>query len=153
MLKARGGDISLTLHTLDITSIINVDSLLVSPVFPPMAFFKDERDVIFNLKVPKIDFLLTNSSLRFEFPLFTNVYTYNTIEKRNELYIERIDGKMSLEIEPIFGKVRNSIRISQIEVLDFQPNPVDIDEGMMVPEAIQPYFGFLVDWIGDAINL
>lgn len=102
----------MTLHTLDITSIINVDSLLVSPVFPPMAFFKDERDVIFNLKVPKIDFLLTNSSLRFEFPLFTNVYTYNTIEKRNELYIERIDGKMSLEIEPIFGKVRNSIRIS-----------------------------------------
>lgn len=23
----------------------------------------------------------------------------------------------------------------------------------MIPEAIQPYFGFLTDWLGDAINL
>jgi hypothetical protein len=65
LLKARGGDFSLTLHTFDITSIINVNSLLLSPVFPPMADFTDDRDVIFNLKCPSVDFSFNGDNLRF----------------------------------------------------------------------------------------
>ena len=60
---------------------------------------------------------------------------------------------MTVEIYPVFGKIRNSIRIGKIEVTDFQPHPSDIAAGRLIPDAIEPYFGFLTEWIGDAINL
>ena len=40
-IQARGGDITVQLHSLSITSVIDVNSLLLSPIFPPMAFFPD----------------------------------------------------------------------------------------------------------------
>jgi hypothetical protein len=47
LIEARGGDIGIELHSIGITSVIDVNSLLLSPIFPKMAYFPDERDVIF----------------------------------------------------------------------------------------------------------
>lgn len=60
-----------------------------------MADFPYERDVIFDLKVPVIDFSFSGNNLRFDMNVFSNVYTHNANEKRDELYISRIDGKQS----------------------------------------------------------
>lgn len=58
-----------------------------------MADYSDNRDVIFNLKIPTIDFSFNENNLRFDMNVFSNVYTYNSIDRRDELYIDRIDGK------------------------------------------------------------
>lgn len=57
-----------------------------------MAGFSENRDVIFDVKIPTINFSLSGNNLRFDMNLFSNVYTYNSMEKRDELYIDRIDG-------------------------------------------------------------
>lgn len=60
---------------------------------------------------------------------------------------------MSLEIIPIFGPKRCSIRLGTIKVVEFKPNQTDIDSGRFRPEGIVNYFDFLTGWLGDAINL
>mgnify|MGYP000586739385 CR=1 FL=1 len=82
LLKEKGGYIGLTLHSLDITSIIDIDSLHLSPVFPKMASFEDNRDVIFNLKSPEVNFAFRDQNIRLEVSLFTDVATYNSIDRR-----------------------------------------------------------------------
>ena len=62
-------------------------------------------------------------------------------------------GKLSAQIFPIFGKVRNSIRIKEATIVNFEPRPSDVASGRIIPEAITGYFGFLADWLADAINL
>ena len=81
-IEARGGDISASLNLRDITSVININSILVSPVFPPMIEFPDERDVIFNVKIPTVDFSFNGNSLKFILKMFADVATYNTIDRR-----------------------------------------------------------------------
>ena len=62
-------------------------------IFPKFAEFQDNRDVIFNLKAPSIDFEFNNDKMRFIADLYSNVVTHNSIDKRDELYIQRADGK------------------------------------------------------------
>jgi len=80
------------MHTLGISSTIDVNSAYMGDVFPQMNKFPDDRDVIFDLKVPSINFTFNEDQLRFVADLYSNVVTHNTIEKRDELYIERVDG-------------------------------------------------------------
>ena len=60
---------------------------------------------------------------------------------------------MSVELIPIFGPKRCSIRLGKIKVEDFKPNQTDIDSGRFRREGIVKYFDFLTGWLGDAINL
>lgn len=62
-------------------------------------------------------------------------------------------GQVSLEIFPIFGSKKFSLRLGEAKVLEFKPNQADIDSGRIKPEAITKYFDFLTQWLGDAINL
>lgn len=58
-----------------------------------------------------------------------------------------------MELEPIFGAKRCSIRIAKTEVLEFTPKQGDIDAGRIRPEALTKYLDFLTEFLGgDAVN-
>ena len=40
-----------------------------------------------------------------------------------------------------------------ISVDSFSPDPTDVEAGLLVPQALEPYFPVLMDWIQDATNL
>jgi hypothetical protein len=50
---------------IDITSVVDIDSLGLSPVFPAMSLFTENRDVIFDVKVPEASFEFIENSLAF----------------------------------------------------------------------------------------
>jgi hypothetical protein len=58
-----------------------------------------------------------------------------------------------VEVTPVFGKKRFSVRLASVKALSFDPQKADIQEGRIVPEALTKYLGFLTEWVGDAINL
>ena len=92
LMKDHGGEFGLTLHTLGITSTIDVNSLLLSSIFPAMTKFPEDRDVIFDIKIPSLDFNFVEDKMKFSFSMFSNVVTHNPVDKRDELYLERADG-------------------------------------------------------------
>lgn len=51
---------------MDITSVIDIDSFALSPVFPPMAAFSESRDVVFKIKIQNIIFDFDGNSLIFK---------------------------------------------------------------------------------------
>lgn len=75
------------MHTMGISSTIDLNSAYLGAIFPKMNQFPDDRDVIFDLKVPSINFTFNENRLRFVLDIYSNVVTHNTIEKRDELYI------------------------------------------------------------------
>ena len=79
ILHDRGGYYGVNVHSMDISSIIDVNSLVMCSIFPNMAQFSDERDVIFGIKVSSVDFSLNNEKLRFILDLKLDVATHNTI--------------------------------------------------------------------------
>jgi len=54
---------------------------------------------------------------------------------------------------PIYGSKKCSLRIIDIQVLKFIPQQEDVTSGRFRPDGISRYFGFLTEWLGDAINL
>lgn len=61
VLQIRGG-VTLEIKTSAITNVIDIDSLALSPVFPPMARFPQSRDVVFSVSIPTVTFDLTGQS-------------------------------------------------------------------------------------------
>jgi len=45
------GEIAVSINTLSITSVIDINSQALSPLFPPMAWFKEVRDVVLDVKL------------------------------------------------------------------------------------------------------
>lgn len=66
VLKIRGG-VALEIKTSTITSVINIDSLAISPVFPPMAAFPEDKDVVFSISIPTVTFDLNGQSFSIKF--------------------------------------------------------------------------------------
>ena len=65
LLHSKGGEFSMTLHSSAISTTIDVNSLLLSPVFPKMGELQDDRDVIFDIKAPEVNFSFNGQNLRF----------------------------------------------------------------------------------------
>ena len=71
------------MHTMGISSTIDINSAYLGAVFPQMSKFPDDRDVIFNFKVPSINFGFNEGHLKFVIDIYTNVVTHNSIDKRD----------------------------------------------------------------------
>jgi hypothetical protein len=67
------------MHTMGIASTIDLNSAYLGNIFPLMNNFPDDRDVIFELKVPSLDFSFKDNRMRLIADIYTNVVTHNTI--------------------------------------------------------------------------
>lgn len=85
-------EIALSIHTLDITSVIDIDSLALSPVFPPMAYFKKPKDVILDVKISSINFEFVGNSLAFKGYGSLTVSTEEKGTQSKILYMDVVSG-------------------------------------------------------------
>jgi hypothetical protein len=76
-----------------ITSVIDIDSLALSPVFPPMAFYPQNRDVIFSVSVPTITFDLSGQDFLVKIRGQCVVSTQGKTDKERSLYMNPVSGK------------------------------------------------------------
>lgn len=50
--------INLEIISSQITSVVRIDTLALSPVFPPMAFLEEKKDVVFDVQIPSVELSL-----------------------------------------------------------------------------------------------
>jgi hypothetical protein len=90
------GEIFVEFESSTITSVLNIDSLALSPVFPPMAFYPQNRDVVFSVKIPTLTFDFIGQNIQIKFRGQCGVSTQGKTDKVRSLYMNPINGMKKL---------------------------------------------------------
>lgn len=90
------GQVFVEFESASITSVIDIDSLALSPVFPPMALFPQNKDVVFSVSIPTVSLDLTGQSFLIKFRGQCVVSTQGKADKARSLYMNPVNGRPSL---------------------------------------------------------
>lgn len=95
VLKIRGG-IAIEIESSSITGVIDIDSLALSPVFPPMALYPQNKEVVFSISVPNVVFEFSGQNILIKIRGQCSISTQGKTDKVRSLYMNPINGKRIL---------------------------------------------------------